>query len=90
MRDESNLLLLTAVPQILSPPLHPKTCDPPLSVDFCALNRGSVVEFVKPARVDIKLNEVLDTEEVGCNEIYLDDTSELIGYEAEDICDSSG
>ena len=27
--------------------------------------------------------------EVGCNQIYLEDTSELIGYNVEDICDES-
>lgn len=26
-------------------------------------------------------------QDVGCDQIYVDDTSELLGYEAEDICD---
>ncbi len=63
------------------------TNNSPASVDCCAWYRGSTVEFLKPARVDVSLNEVLDETEVGCNQIYVDDTSELIGYKAEDICD---
>lgn len=47
------------------------------------------MEFRKPSKVDIQLNEALEPQDEGCNEVYLDETSELIGYEGEDICQAS-
>ncbi|CAN0007382.1 unnamed protein product [Scytosiphon promiscuus] len=57
----------------------------------------SAVEFLKPSRVDVSLNYKTEYDpdanvaqaETGCNQIYVDETSQLIGYEVEDVCDES-
>lgn len=53
-------------------------------------NSDGVMEFRKPSRVRVSLNEVSEPEKAGaCNQVFLDGTSELIGYEADDVCDPS-
>ncbi|CAM9132500.1 unnamed protein product [Ectocarpus sp. 6 AP-2014] len=49
---------------------------------------GSVIEFRKPARVDISINEKTG-DELGCNSVYVDDTSSIVGFNVDDVCEES-
>ncbi|CAB1096579.1 unnamed protein product [Ectocarpus sp. CCAP 1310/34] len=49
---------------------------------------GSVIEFRKPARVDISINEKTG-DELGCNSVYVDETSSIIGFNVDDVCEES-
>ncbi|CAN0007449.1 unnamed protein product [Scytosiphon promiscuus] len=48
----------------------------------------SVVDFRRPARVDIRFNEKTQ-DAPGCNAIDIDETSQLIGYNVDDVCEES-